>query len=74
MYRPSCLIEAHGGYEKSRLVCSGLLANHIINLNFIFLAMAYQQRQNEWQVLWIYSAANQSHSAAMDKHWASKLA
>ncbi len=37
MYRPSCLIEAYEP-EKYWLVCVGLLAAHLFNLNFIFLS------------------------------------
>ncbi len=33
MYRPSCLTEAYGSPEKHWLVCGGLLANHLFNLN-----------------------------------------
>ncbi len=41
MYRPSCLIEAYFIPEKKYLlVCTGLFANHLFNLNFIFLATA----------------------------------
>jgi hypothetical protein len=36
MYGPSCLIEAYGGPEKKWLLYAGLLANHPLNLNFIF--------------------------------------
>ncbi len=38
MYRPSCLIEAYARSEKYWLLCGGLLANHLYNLNFIFLS------------------------------------
>ncbi len=38
MYKPSWLIEAYGGPEKYWLVCVGLLVNHLINLNSIFLS------------------------------------
>jgi hypothetical protein len=38
MYRPSCPIEANVRPEKYWLVCAGLLANHLFNLNFIFLS------------------------------------
>ncbi len=36
MYRPSCFIEAHFRPEKYWLVCVGLLANHVLNSNFIY--------------------------------------
>jgi hypothetical protein len=38
MYRPSCLIEAHGSPEKYWLMYVGQLAIHLIKLNFIFLS------------------------------------
>jgi hypothetical protein len=37
-YWPSCLLEAYGGPEKYWLLCFGLLAAHIYDLNFIFLS------------------------------------
>jgi hypothetical protein len=45
IYRPFCLYEAHVRPEKYWLVCAGLLANHLFNLNSSFLAMA------EWWVV-----------------------
>jgi hypothetical protein len=55
MYRPSYLIEAYVRPEKYWLLYGGLLANPIYSL---FLAAAYWRRQNERQVLRMYSAAN----------------
>ncbi len=37
-YRPTCLIEAYFRPEKYWLVCSRLLANHLLNLNLNFLS------------------------------------
>jgi hypothetical protein len=39
-YIPSCFIEANVRPVKYWLVCAGLLANYLFNLNFIFLVMA----------------------------------
>jgi hypothetical protein len=36
-YRASCFIEAYVRPGKYWLVCARLLANHLFNLNFIFL-------------------------------------
>jgi hypothetical protein len=66
--RHFCLIEAYVRPEKYWLVWAGGLANHLFYLTSFFLVLACRRQRNERQVLWMYSAASQAHSAAMDVH------
>ncbi len=74
VYRPSCHIEAYIRPEKYSFVWAGPLANHHSILTSFFLATAEWRRRKERYVLWIWTAAFQSHSAATDGRRAAKLA
>jgi hypothetical protein len=73
MYKCSSLIEDYGSPEKGWLVYLALLAVHLFNVGAILSTMASRQ-QDESQVLWMYSAASQSRSWAMDGHRVARLA
>jgi hypothetical protein len=68
------IYEAHVRPEKYWLVCAGLLANHLFDLNFIFLSDSLTVAGEREAGIADIDSASRLHSAAMERSRGARMA